>query len=213
MSAIRILLGENEEPVFETRQHWFIPLTHLVTDLVLIVLLLAAANVVPSAFRQISPELVYFATAVLSISVALSAVAEMIRWRRAHAVVTDRRVLQTQGVVSISVIDIGLDKISETVIQQTWIGRLFGFGDLDILTTSLEGTVRVSSIERPQAMQAAIERARAQYDGYLGQDVVRVYEEPRDVRALLEQLATLRDRGILSSAEFEAKKRDLLSRI
>lgn len=213
MSASRLLLGANEEPLFQARQHWFIPLMHLVTDLVLIVLLFAAGMVVPVAFHQLPSELVYFATAVLSMSVALSAIAELMRWRRAQVIVTDRRVLQTHGVVVGSVIDVGLDTVIETVLYQTWLGRLLGFGDVDLITSSLEGTVRFSSIERPTALQAAIDTARAKYEGYLGQDVIRVYEEPRDVRALLEQLAALRDRGILSAAEFEAKKRDVLSRI
>ncbi len=213
MSASRLLLGANEELVFQTRQHWFIPLMHLVTDLVLIVLLFVAGMVVPAAFPQLPSELVYFATAVLSISVALSAITELMRWRRARVVVTDRRVLQTQGVFVGSVIDVGLDTIIETALHQTWPGRVLGFGDVDLVTSSLEGTVRCSSIERPAALQTAIDTVRARYDGYLGQDVVRVYEEPRDVRALLEQLAALRDRGVLSAAEFEAKKRDVLSRI
>lgn len=34
-----------------------------------------------------------------------------------------------------------------------------------------------------------------------------------DIQRTLEELARLRDRGILSPEEFEAKKRDLLSRI
>ena len=51
------------------------------------------------------------------------------------------------------------------------------------------------------------------YDGYLDRAPVQAYDNPRDVRAVLEQLAALRDRGILSPAEFESKKRELLSRI
>jgi hypothetical protein len=57
--------------------------------------------------------------------------------------------------------------------------------------------------------------ARAHYDGYFDREAVRAYEQqPRsDVESMLEQLASLRDRGILSEAEFEAKKREVLSRI
>jgi hypothetical protein len=58
-----------------------------------------------------------------------------------------------------------------------------------------------------------MQEARSRYDGYLDRSPVQAYDNPRDVRALLEQLAALRDRGILSPAEFEAKKRELLSRI
>jgi membrane protein YdbS with pleckstrin-like domain len=213
MSNLSRLLADNEELRLTARQHWFVPLAHLIADVVLIVLLIAAAITVPMAFRQVPLELVLFSTSVLGIAVAVSAVAEVLRWRDARVGVTDRRVLQTQGVVVKSVIDVPLETISETALHQTWLGRLFGFGDVDLHTSSDEGMTRLAAIRRPEALLEAIETARASYEGYLDRAVVRAYDNPRDIRALLEQLATLRDRGILSAAEFESKKRDLLSRI
>ena len=57
--------------------------------------------------------------------------------------------------------------------------------------------------------------ARARYDGYLDRSQVRPYEQQArgDVQSLLEQLASLHARGVLSDTEFETKKRELLSRI
>ncbi len=72
----------------------------------------------------------------------------------------------------------------------------------------------MDSIEAPVQFKRAMQDARARYGGYLGRGAQPVYEQPgSDVQSLLEQLAALHAHGILSDAEFEAKKRDVLSRI
>jgi predicted Zn-dependent peptidase len=56
--------------------------------------------------------------------------------------------------------------------------------------------------------------------GYLDPQAVAAYVQPaaaggaqNDIEQTLRKLADLRDQGLLSQAEFEAKKRELLSRI
>jgi uncharacterized membrane protein YdbT with pleckstrin-like domain len=213
MSYLRNLLGEGEEIVFSTRQHWFIPLFHVLTEIVLIGLLIAVAAIVPAAFPQIPAQLVYFGAAALGIIVLLSALSDILRWRNEQFVITDRRVLQLQGVVNKNVLDSSLEKINDVQLEQSWLGRVLNYGDLQILTASEEGINRMHAIEGPIEFKRAMQDARARYDGYLDRGPVQPYDGPRDVRAVLEQLAALRDRGILSPAEFEAKKRELLSRI
>lgn len=213
MSYLRNLLGEGEEIVFSTRQHWFIPLAHVLTETVLIGLLIAAAVVVPAAFPQIPAQLVYFGAAALGIIVFFSALGDVLRWQNEQFVITDRRVLQLQGVVNKSVLDSSLEKINDVQLEQSWVGRMFNYGDLQVLTASEEGINRMRAIEGPIEFKRAMQDARARYDGYLDRGQVQAYDKPHDVRAVLEQLAALRDRGILSPAEFEAKKRELLSRI
>lgn len=213
MSYLRNLLGDGEEIVFATRQHWFIPFAHVLTEIVLIGLLLAAAVVVPAAFPTIPRELVYLAALALGAIVFLSALGDIVRWQNEQFVITDRRVLQLQGVINKSVLDSSLEKINDVELEQSWVGRLFDYGDIQILTASEEGINRMRAIQRPIEFKRAMQDARARYDGYLDRSLVQAYDNPRDVRATLEQLAALRDRGILSPAEFEAKKRELLARI
>jgi predicted Zn-dependent peptidase len=54
--------------------------------------------------------------------------------------------------------------------------------------------------------------------GYLDPQGVAAYTQPQapgsgDLQQTLQKLADLRDQGLLSQAEFDAKKRELLSRI
>ena len=215
MSYLHNLLGQDEEILFETRQHWFIPFAQVLTEIVLIGLLTSVAllQFYWQPFLSIPDQLIYFGAAVLGIIVAFSALADILRWRNEQFVITDRRVLQLQGVVNKSVLDSSLEKINDIELHQSWIGRIFNFGDVEILTANEDGVNRMRAIRGPVEFKRAMQDARARYDGYLDRSPVQAYDNPRDVRAVLEQLAALRDRGILSPAEFEAKKRELLSRI
>ena len=212
MSYLHNLLGEGEEIVFTTRQHWFIPLAHILTELIVLVILSIAAIVVPAVFPNVPQGMVYIVMGVLGLIVILSAFGDIMRWRNEQFVITDRRVLQLQGVLSKNVLDSSLEKITDVQLEQSLVGRMFNFGNVDILTASDEGVNRMQAIRRPIEFKRAMMDSRARYDGYLDRAPV-AYDQPRDVRAVLEQLAALRDRGILSPAEFEAKKRELLSRI
>ncbi|HEY0606803.1 MAG TPA: PH domain-containing protein [Herpetosiphonaceae bacterium] len=212
MSYLHNLLGEGEEIVFTTRQHWFIPLAHILTELIVLAILSIVAVVIPAVFPNIPQGMVYLVTAVAGVIVVLSAFGDIMRWRNEQFVITDRRVLQLQGVLSKNVLDSSLEKITDVQLEQSLFGRMFNFGNVDILTASDEGVNRMQAIRRPIEFKRAMMDSRARYDGYLDRAPV-AYDQPRDVRAVLEQLAALRDRGILSPAEFEAKKRELLSRI
>lgn len=212
MSYLHNLLGEDEEIVFTTRQHWFIPLAHILTELIVLGILGIAAIVVPVVFDIENELVVYLVMVALGLIVILSAFADIMRWRNEQFVITDRRVLQLQGVLSKNVLDSSLEKITDVQLEQSLVGRMFNFGNVDILTASEEGVNRMQAIRRPIEFKRAMMDSRARYDGYLDRAPV-AYDQPRDVRAVLEQLAALRDRGILSPAEFEAKKRELLSRI
>jgi uncharacterized membrane protein YdbT with pleckstrin-like domain len=213
MSYLRNLLGEGEEIVFTTRQHWFIPLAHVLTELVVLFILAIAGIVIPDVFPAISASLVYLGVVALSFVVMLSALGDIMRWWHEQFIITDRRVIQLQGVFSKSVLDSSLEKITDIELEQSIVGRIFNFGNVDILTASEEGVNRMQTIRHPVKFKRAMMDARSRYDGYLDRGPVHAYDHPRDVRAILEQLAALRDRGILSPAEFEAKKRELLARI
>jgi uncharacterized membrane protein YdbT with pleckstrin-like domain len=174
---------------------------------------MAVAVVIPQAGWPIPNQLVYFGTAAIGIIVVFSALGDIMRWRNEQYIITDRRVLQMQGVINKNVLDSSLEKINDVQLYQSWIGRIFNYGDIEILTANEDGVNRMRAIRGPVEFKRMMQEARSRYDGYLDRSPVQAYDNPRDVRALLEQLAALRDRGILSPAEFEAKKRELLSRI
>lgn len=213
MSYLSELLGEGETVVFASRQHWFILFARVLVELILLILVVAAAIVSYKAWNL--PGLyVALAAGVVGVLVLVSALSDYMRWNNEQFVVTDRRVLQLEGVFNKNVLDSSLEKINDVELQQTMFGRMFDYGTIEILTASEEAINRMDNIAHPLQFKRAMQDARARYDGHLDRSQVRPYEQPRgDVQSVLEQLASLHARGILSDAEFEAKKRDVLSRI
>lgn len=213
MSYLEELLGQGESILFRTRQHWFVLFTRVLLEGILLALLVAAAVVGMSAW-PVYGQWVAIGAALLAVMILLSAAGDYIRWSNEQYVVTDRRVLQIKGVVNKNVLDSSLEKINDVELDQSLFGRLFDYGSIEILTASEEAINRMDSIAHPLDFKRAMQDARARYDGYLDRAPVRAYEgRPADVQQLLEQLAALHARGILTDAEFEAKKRDVLSRV
>lgn len=213
MGYLEELLGEGESVLFSSRQHRFVLFARIFFELLLLGLLAAAALVALQAWPA-NGQLIALAAALVGLIVLLSALRDYLRWRNEQFVVTDRRVLQIEGVLNKNVLDSSLEKINDVQLTQSILGRMFDYGTIEILTASEEAINRMDAIAQPLEFKRAMQDARARYDGYLDRGQVRAYEQPRsDVQGLLEQLAALRDRGILSDAEFEAKKRDVLSRI
>ena len=57
-------------------------------------------------------------------------------WYNEDYIVTNRRVLRVEGVINKHASDSSLEKINDASLDQHFIGRIFGYGDLDILTAN-----------------------------------------------------------------------------
>lgn len=229
MAYIDNLLGRGEQILYVARQHLFVLIANIVTELGLIALLVAAGVASHMAFDTTTVSLggITASNLILLICVAISAVVllsgfiDYLRWTSEQYVVTDRRVLQVRGIFNKRVIDSSLDKINDVELRQSLLGRMLNFGTLAILTASgEEGANLMDRIEAPIAFKQAMLEAKYNLEqgyGYLAgayrPEPLPVTTAPPEIQRTLEELATLRDRGILSIDEFEAKKRELLSRI
>lgn len=61
-----------------------------------------------------------------------------LRWRFTEYVLTDRRLMIVRGIVAKRVNEASLDKINDAVFHQSLGGRLWNYGDLEIITASEE---------------------------------------------------------------------------
>jgi uncharacterized membrane protein YdbT with pleckstrin-like domain len=228
MAYIDDLLSRGEEIRYVGRQHTFVLVSSILTELFLIGLLIAAGVASQAAFpnrmigAQSVGQLVMLACVLISLIVLLSAVFDYFRWANEQYFVTDMRVVQLRGIFNKEALDSSLEKINDVELRQSWVGRLFDFGDIEIITGSDSGVNYFRQIEHPLEFKRAMMEAKSEYSrgyGYLDQQSLAAYmaEPPRggaeEVESTLQKLADLRDQGILSQEEFESKKRDLLSRI
>jgi uncharacterized membrane protein YdbT with pleckstrin-like domain len=228
MAYIDSLLGRGEQILYIARQHIFVLVANILTELALIALLVAAGVASNMAFRNNTTPLIANMTAsslillicvVISVIVLLSGFADYLRWTTDQVIVTDRRVIQIRGILNKRVLDSSLEKINDVGLSQSLLGRMLNYGTVEILTASGDEGVNVlDRIEAPLEFKRAMLEAKHNHDrgyGYLdpGGYTTPRQATPADIQQTLEELAALRDRGILSSDEFEAKKRELLSRI
>ena len=86
---------------------------------------------------------------------------EALRYRHQEYVITNRRVMQVGGVINKHSTDSSLEKINDAALSQSLFGRMFGFGDLDVLTASESGIERFRMIQDPIAFKRAMLDAEA----------------------------------------------------
>ncbi|MCS6842377.1 MAG: PH domain-containing protein [Roseiflexus sp.] len=229
MKTIDPLLGRGERVRYIGRQHVFVLISNILTELMLIGVLVAAGVVSQVAFPDkvlAGMEvgvLVLIVCVIISLLVLGSAFLDYLRWMNEQCVVTDRRVILLRGIFNIEAIDIPIEKINEVELRQSWLGRLFSFGDVEIMTASEPGVSRCRSLADPYGFKRAMNDARSDIErgyAYIDQHDIRAYLDPDvslpDVGCIahaLQHLADMRDRGLISREEFEEKKRELLNRI
>jgi uncharacterized membrane protein YdbT with pleckstrin-like domain len=268
MSYARNLLSRGEEVVFESRQHWFAVLGE--TWLFVIASILALAVLIWASTSGTNNQLlgILQIIALVALIVSLARIGLKVwSWRNQEYLVTTRRLIKAEGVFNKEMADSSLEKINDAHLTQSWIGRIFDFGTLDILTAADESAgiqdyymladpVRFKiamlnqkeKVERPDLappprMQApsgapAMQRAepmapRAGSDRVAQVPMEASHPAPTpaapapapaaspaappwaadQLTATLESLAALRDRGLITPEEYEAKKRDLLERM
>jgi len=227
-------LATGEEPLRREHQHWFV----LAADAryAFVAWILAAAvwllsGALPAEIRSALGWIIV----ALVIGGLLYLGWQILRWQNEEFVVTSRRVLQTQGVINKQVVDSSLEKINDAILTESIFGRMFGFGDLEILTASESGISRLRMLRDADGFKRAMLDAKHELElelsgarpmpgpairtGPPAQPAPAPAPDPApkmsadEITRTLASLADLRDRGAISADEYEAKKADLLHRI
>jgi uncharacterized membrane protein YdbT with pleckstrin-like domain len=193
----QLLPGENL--ILLARQHPFVLLKPVLLNLLVLTLLAILSIHFENAWLLI-PGLATLAYLLL----------KYLEWKRREYILTDRRIVKQEGVFSISSFDAPLDKINNVFHRQSLLGRLFQYGEVGLETASEQGTTIFNFLSRPVAFKNSLVRERELYMG--GGDTANAAQS-QDVPRLLEELASLRDRNIITQSEFEEKKRTLLQKI
>lgn len=164
MSYADSLLSTGERVTHRVRQHWLvllwgarIPIAAIIAALLLLVL---SSNVQDGPFRTLLSAL----TAILFIGGLLFLAWATLQYLNTEFVLTNRRVVQVQGVVNKRATDSSLEKINDAVLSQSIFGRIFGFGDLDVLTAAEAGIERFRMIVDPIGFKRAMLDAKHEYE-------------------------------------------------
>ncbi len=214
---VESLLGANEKIIIRRRQHWLIWVPRLV-----LYALIAVAIAVASALTGMLTGGVGAFGIVFVLIPLLMMVKEWIDWWTEEYIVTNRRIIQSEGFINKHVVDSSLEKINDVVLAQSVLGRIFDYGDIKILTSSDIGVNRLDKLARPVQFKIAMLNAK---------EALRQSSDNEDLGAAqtaqggagklglteisdrLEELEDLRKKGLISEQEFQTKRANLLKRV
>ncbi|MDY7102012.1 MAG: PH domain-containing protein [Actinomycetota bacterium] len=208
------LLSEDEEVILDLRPHWwYITPSGIGLGAALLLGLVSLANDWPSPVKVLAALVILVALGYFALNYA--------RWATTSFVVTTQRLVFRSGLVTKSSVEMPLDKINTVTSNQNIFERVIGAGDLVIESASDQDQL-FTDVRKPDAVQHEINRQRDRADrrhrdGYSsGPPAMHQPTPPPESESIpdqIERLAQLRDRGIISETDFQAKKADLLNRM
>ncbi len=216
------LLNQDEELALDLRPHWWYFWKHIITGIPLFIIL----GLIFSYLHGTARSIFLYPWALAALVWAGWLATRYANWNFTHFVVTNDRVIFRTGVFAKHGVEIPLERINNINFHQGIIERVVGAGDLDIESAGREGQSHFSDIWHPDGVQQEVYRqmeANAKKRaGWHAEAAAAVAAPPApappapaapNIPEQIQQLADLRDRGVISAADFEAKKAQLLERM
>ena len=229
------LLADGERVALRARQH--VLATFLEGRIAWALLVLSIVVLVLDL--QLSPNIIRDLFGWVGLALLLIGLAWIgqiyLAWYSQDYLVTNRRVIKVEGILSKRSADSSLEKINDAVLQQSVLGRMLGYGDLDIMTAAEESVDRYRMLSQAQTFKRTMldEKHKLEQEAFqIPAPPLRAAPPPpepapaqppaapaprqmgsEEITSALGDLADLRDRGAISPEEYEVKKADLLGRL
>jgi uncharacterized membrane protein YdbT with pleckstrin-like domain len=158
---LRKVLARDEAVLYTVRQHPLFLWGRIIGAVIFAILILAAVWALRYYVID-SPQLAW--GYLLALLAAPTIWWRVLVWRNHQFVVTSRRVMQLSGVFTKTVIDSLLEKVNDLKTDQSLFGRMFGYGDIEILTASEAGINDFRHIANPLEFKRAILEAKEQLE-------------------------------------------------
>jgi uncharacterized membrane protein YdbT with pleckstrin-like domain len=204
---VESLLGEREKIILIAHQHWFILVRAIVLEIIIMLILIALTIIVGAYLTEFALLIGAIGTILLLLPLS-TMMRDIMDWMNRQYIVTNRRVIQFSGILNKNVTDSSLVKVTDVKLEQSAFGRLFNYGDIEILTASEFGVNLFRRIEEPIIFKTAMLNAKERLEH--GDGAVQPTEDILELIASLDRLLEL---GILSEEEFRQKKAELIARL
>lgn len=135
-------------------------------------------------------------------------------------VVTNLRVIDEYGVISNNSKESPLDKINNVTYKQSFWGKIFGFGNVQIQTAAEIGSTTYFAVEKPKELKDTITQMQEEYKetqikkqaAELASAIVAGQQTNKtDITTELEKLYELKQKGILTEEEYINRKTKILN--
>ncbi len=204
------LLIEGEDLVLDLRPHWIALVWPSIVTVLLIIGYGFALAYAPDegAGRTI---VVWGGLLLALVLFVWFPLRRIVAWATSNFAVTTDRVIHRQGFIAKRSMEIPLEAINDVRFSQTMLERLVGAGDIIIQSASEYGRNVFANIRNPEGVQRTIyeQGERNAERMYRGRAASTSPAAP-SITTELERLGELRDKGVLTEAEFQNQKKRIL---
>lgn len=202
---MRTELKSEEKVILITRPHWFTILFALLLGVIGI-----AGGIVLSAFGLVLGG--------IPVALVLAGYAgyKILERNRNIWAVTNMRVIDEEGIFSSDTKESPLDKINNVSYSQSFLGKIFGYGKVDIQTAAEIGETTYNNVESPGKLKDAITTMQEEYKKIQMKRQAKEFADAigtandNDIGSELEKLNQLREKGVITEEEFISGKKKLL---
>jgi uncharacterized membrane protein YdbT with pleckstrin-like domain len=204
---MRTELKKDEKIVFVTRPHWFT---------LIVPVLYTIAGFVIAFFLSHYLLLLWFVVLIPGVYLTY----KIIDRNNNLWAVTNLRVVDEEGVFSLSAKESPLDKINNVSYTQSFWGRIFRYGNVEIQTAAESGETDTFTVMKPRQLKDSITQMQEEYKKYQTRRQAEEFadamaderkEQSIDITAEIEKLHELKQKGIITEEEFNKRKEKLLN--
>ncbi|MDQ6614036.1 MAG: PH domain-containing protein [Actinomycetota bacterium] len=198
------LLNEGEQVVLDLRPHWWFlvaPVAAVLAALIATVAVATQTNVAALTFALVG--LLLLTVGWLLVRYA--------RWATTSLVLTNHRLVHRSGIMAKSGREIPLDHINDISYRQRIFERIIGAGDVLIESAGQQSQEVFEDLPHPSRIQNEIYRQLEDSKSRLADRMAGRRE--LSIPEQIEKLDELCRRGVITHAEFDAKKAQLLDRL
>ena len=205
---MRTAIKPKEKVILTLRKHWFTLLTPMLWCIFFLII----------SILSYQSEYVLFAL-IGTVLTILWFIYKVYDRKTNIWVVTNLRIIDEYGVFSVNSKESPLDKINNVSYHQPLLGRVFGYGEVQIQTAAEMGSTVHAMVEKPRLLKDTITKCQDEYRlsqiqeqaQHLASSIGAGHQPKTDIAEELTRLYELKVKGILTEEEFNQYKTRILS--
>jgi uncharacterized membrane protein YdbT with pleckstrin-like domain len=241
MGYTESLLATNEKILYRTKQHWMAPIFGTIAGVLVLVagvaLFAVHFTMGTDGFSGTLRNLAYWGSLILVVVGVAMVGYSYIQWWVEDYAVTNQKVMKVAGLLRKRTSGAALEKINDVIMEQGPLGRMLGYGTLRVSTASDSSDLTYETMRKPAEFRRAMLDQKMEFeqaDARNIADAVRASAPaaapvaaapvpvappapPAPVAPTAEEklrsLGKLRDDGLITAEDYEAKKADLLEQM
>jgi uncharacterized membrane protein YdbT with pleckstrin-like domain len=146
-----------ERRVIRVRQHWAVMIPHITQTALFLIAMILIDRLLEGRVGGWGGRLVDNLTFYLALVAVLRFVVNSILWWIERIVITDKRVMLAQGIITHNVGMMPLGKVTDLTFQRSFGGRILGYGTMIVESAGqIQALNRIDYMPRPEEIYEAL---------------------------------------------------------